>query len=275
MPKSKGASMVLEKFTHIIKRGLPSALFEIMLIFLGISLALAFDNWNNERGARALEREYLQSIYTNLNNNFKQIDENMSFNATGYLKAAWNVGNFVKGEPYDEETIIADFPKVGSYTTLSLETSGYTSIRSYGLHIIKSPKLRVDIIELHDRHFDRLITVWEGLMVRKQNTELFSHARLEYGDFTRKFSSAEEWREYLKDKRPLRNMYVQVGYNFFGAFSNTAPYLGHIHEVMVQLEQTLKIKSLASERLARIEFWQEQAENGWPLIDPLHQPKDN
>ena len=261
--------MILEKVKQVTKRGLPSALFEIALIFIGISLALAFDNWNTERNERALEREYLQYIYTNLNNNFKQIDENIAFNANGYLKAAKNVSNFVRGEAFNEKTLLEDIHSVGSYKTLSLETSGYTSIRSYGLHIIKSPNMRMAVIELHDRHFDRLINVWEGLMVRKQATELFSHTRLEYADFTRVFSSPDEWREYLKDKRPLRNMFVQVIQNFGGAIHNTVPYLRQIHEVMTQLEQDLNIMSKQSERLERIEFWEWQAANDWPVIEPI------
>ncbi|GAA0853606.1 DUF6090 family protein [Aliiglaciecola litoralis] len=267
--------MIFERVKQVTKRGLPSALFEIMLIFIGISLALAFDNWNTERNARALEKEYLQSIYTNLENNFKQIDDNMTFNANGYLKSAWNVSNFVKGEAFNEATLLTDFQSSGSYKTLSLETSGYTSIRSYGLHILKSPQLRVAIVELHDRHFDRLLNVWEGLVVRKAATELFAPIRMEYGDFTREFNSANEWREYLQDKRPLRNMYVRVINNFGNAINNTVPYLRKIHVVMEQLEQALKIKSNQQERLKRIEFWEWEAANDWPISDPMQQiPKD-
>mgnify|MGYP000181584326 FL=1 len=39
---------------------------EILLVVIGILLALQIDNWNEDRKNRKVERETLQTLYTNL-----------------------------------------------------------------------------------------------------------------------------------------------------------------------------------------------------------------
>jgi hypothetical protein len=263
--------MLLAKLKNITKHGIPSALFELALIFIGISLALTFDNWNNDRNERALEREYLQSIYINLENNFKQIDDNLLVNADK-LKASKNIYLFVLGVTYNEQTILIDLNSLFYYKTLSLESSGYTSIRSYGLHIIESPELRMAIVELHDRHFDRLITVWEGLIIRKGLFEIYMSKFIEYADFAyfaNTSKTTEDWQGFFVESRVMRNIIIGHYTYVMNAYSNTPVYLGHIDRLMTLLEQRLNLPSLQDKRQQRLEFWQTQANNNWPIINPL------
>ena len=53
------------------------AIGEVILIFAGITLALAFGNWNEERKVRNLETKALTDIAANLNTNVRHIKGNI------------------------------------------------------------------------------------------------------------------------------------------------------------------------------------------------------
>lgn len=261
--------MIYQRAKEAFKKGLPTALFEVMLIFVGITLALAFDNWNNERNERALEREYLTSIYNNLQNNFRQIEDNMRTNTSTYLISQKNISLFLQGENYNEETLSKDIINYGSYKTLSLETSGYTSLKSHGLHLIKSSELRNSIIELHDLHLDRVISVWEGIKIRRQIPSLWVPILYHHYDSKQPFESPDDIRAMLDNSKPLRNMFAWSFQQNLSVANNTVPIYREINKVSTQLEKELGLPSLEKERLKTIEYWEYQAANNWPIIDPF------
>ncbi len=267
--------MIYQKAKESLKKGLPTAVFEVLLIFVGITLALAFDNWNNERNERALEREYLTSIYNNLQNNFRQIEDNMRTNTSTYLISQKNISLFLQGENYNEATLINDFGMFGGYKTLSLETSGYTSLKSHGLHLVRNAELRNEIIELHDRHFDRIVMVWEGIKIRSQIPNLWVPIMYQHYDSKYTIDDPEDYKKHLNDTVPLRNVYAWAyGHNLSVAI-NTVPVYRHIHELSEKLERKLGLPSKSKERLQSVDFWEYQVENNWPVIDPVKSSKQN
>lgn len=262
--------MLIEKVKATLNRGLPTALFEVFLIFIGITLALAFNNWNSERQELELEREYLLSIHSNLLSNFKQLDSNLEHNTKILVSAAINVREFILKKPFDSDKLIDDINKAGGYRTLSITKSGYTSLRSYGLHIVQSAKLRDAIIELYDRHLERLTNVREGLMVRKQAPELYVPIKYEYGDYTVKFESPEEIRAFLDQRIPLRNMYINVANNYENLIISSLFYLYQIDKLLSLLEKSLDIQSSAQERSAVTTKWELRKERNWSVLYPKH-----
>lgn len=265
--------MIYQKPKEALKKGLLTAVFEVLLIFIGITLALTFDNWNNERNERALEREYLTSIYNNLQNNFRQIEENMKLNTSQFLVSQKNIRLFLQNKIYNPDTLIDDFSAFGSYKTLSLEISGYTSLKSHGLHLIKNTKLRSEIIELHDRHFDRVISVWEGIKIRQTIPRVWVPMLYQYHNSNKTLETPEQYKKLLNENIPLRNIYAW-GYNHnLSVVNNTVPLYRIIHETSEKLEKRLGLPSKTKDRLKTVEYWEHQLESNWPKIDPFKSNK--
>ena len=68
-------TMIQDKLGNVFKKGLPTALLEVALIFIGITVAIGFENWNTERNERADELALLTELKANLEENFVQLAE--------------------------------------------------------------------------------------------------------------------------------------------------------------------------------------------------------
>ena len=63
--------------THRVVRYLTYAVGEVLLIFIGITLAVAFGNMNEQRRTEDLERQILEAIVRNLEANVVELDRNI------------------------------------------------------------------------------------------------------------------------------------------------------------------------------------------------------
>lgn len=61
--------MLNQKLKDVFNKGLPTALLEVALIFVGITLAVGFENWNTERKERQEELALLVELRSNLEEN--------------------------------------------------------------------------------------------------------------------------------------------------------------------------------------------------------------
>jgi hypothetical protein len=53
---------------------LKSGFIEILLIFIGVTVAIAFGNWNDKRKEKTIEKNYLRLLSTEVNNNMLTLD---------------------------------------------------------------------------------------------------------------------------------------------------------------------------------------------------------
>ncbi len=127
------------------------AIGEIILVVVGILLALQINNWNEERKASALEKEFLQNIQQDLDAQLLEI--NLQIKAENeYLKAASELLNNYS----QENSLVIDslFYKqlfhLTSRRTFKIYDPTYTELLSSGqIVLIKSRKLKNSIVEYY------------------------------------------------------------------------------------------------------------------------------
>jgi len=117
------------------------ALGEIFLIFVGISLAIAFDNWNEDRKRDQLEKDVLLQIKNELE--FNQGDV-----TADYIKMIWGLESLIKIDsviseniPYSPEMAF-DFYWIQNDEYTLPGRGGYEKLKSLGLDLIKNDSIR-------------------------------------------------------------------------------------------------------------------------------------
>ncbi len=117
------------------------ALGEIFLIFVGISLAIAFDNWNEDRKRDQLEIDVLLQIKNELEFNQGDI-------TADYIKMIWGLESLVyidsviaENRPYKPEMAF-DFYWIQFDEYTLPGRGGYDKLKSLGLDLIKNDSIR-------------------------------------------------------------------------------------------------------------------------------------
>ena len=120
------------------------ALGEVLLIFIGISLAVAFQNWNEQRVARQKEQHFLNELKSNLEQDIEQLDQLYRL-----LKArkerAQSVLDILGDIPKEIDTaaLITNVERSGWFFTFRPNLSTYNEIISTGsLDLIRSDTLK-------------------------------------------------------------------------------------------------------------------------------------
>lgn len=137
------------------------ALAEVALIFIGISLALYFDNWNEERKERALERQLLLEMRDDLvetrfdlARDIEALEQRQQIIYD--LQAELNAGVIP-----DEDWASRLYLTHGG-ARLFAKDSAYRALMSQGLGVLSDANLRKGLTDLYGLRVKR-IEVFEGL----------------------------------------------------------------------------------------------------------------
>jgi len=123
------------------KSGFKYALGELMLIFLGISLAIAFQNWNDERKLKRQTTEILTEIKENLELDISSL-ENLLANRTLDLAATQRVIQlYSEKKPFDEG-VSNDLGRVIIGDAIYFRKLGYGLLKESNLMSMTNPALR-------------------------------------------------------------------------------------------------------------------------------------
>ena len=135
------------------------AVGEIVLVVIGILIALSINNWNEEQKNRQKEIKSLAELKDNLERNY---DEFKAF-FDSQDRIIDNMSTIIK---YQEEnvkfhdSIRKYFRGIGFLEQITLTSSSYETLKTYGLDLISNDSLRLNIIDLYDvhyKHFEVLI----------------------------------------------------------------------------------------------------------------------
>ncbi|SDL97822.1 hypothetical protein SAMN05421823_109186 [Catalinimonas alkaloidigena] len=128
-------------------------LFELFVVFLGVTLAFALDEWNENRRKRNIEIKTLTEIRDGLQLDQTDIQDNMSGHRRG-LKACAVFRTYLRSP----QPVPDSLPFYFSYLTrdfIAIQNSAaYESLKTRGLDIITNDSLRLEIVALYDFHFE-------------------------------------------------------------------------------------------------------------------------
>lgn len=144
--------MPIARFSNLNwRRGLA----EVALIFVGITLALLFDNWNEERKERALERQLLSEVRSDLIETRVDLVSDIENSEQRLLHWRDMAAALVEDKPLDAAWT-AMLGDTLDYSVLVPKTSGYRSLTSQGLGILSDAELRKAITDFYELRLARI-----------------------------------------------------------------------------------------------------------------------
>ncbi|MBK7871754.1 MAG: hypothetical protein IPJ74_14285 [Saprospiraceae bacterium] len=122
------------------------AIGEILLVVIGILIALQVNNGNENRKQTAKSYEILKEIKENLASNSKQFQEEIKLEEKTIASIDIIMNNIKNVKVYND-SLDKHFHLSIFWCTSVWKTSGYESLKSQGIDLIKSKELRESIIE--------------------------------------------------------------------------------------------------------------------------------
>ena len=136
-------------------KGLRYALGEVLLIFIGITAAIWFQNWNENRLARKVEKRLLIEIKAAIEQDLEDINDNIfgfSKRLAAYDSLTYGYEN---NKPFiDEKKQL--LPYLRGLTTFLSSSGPYETLKSRGLATISDDSLRHEISNYYDFLYDML-----------------------------------------------------------------------------------------------------------------------
>lgn len=144
--------MINQKLRTMLSKGIPTALLEVALIFVGITLAIAFENWNSERKERGEELALLEELQSNLEENQKILKLMIAANESSIVSYELVISHIGERKPYSDE-LAQHFARLDNWASPYLTSSAYETLRGRGLDLISDRSLRRQIVNLFEVNY--------------------------------------------------------------------------------------------------------------------------
>ncbi len=128
---------------------------EFISIFVAVISAFALENWNEARKNKIVEERILTEIYYGLEKDLEDINGNAGGHENGNRAVAYFI-DLIAGEPVSEDSVVFKFFVLTRDFISIQNTSGYETLKSKGLEIIRNDSLRTNIISLYEYNYNSL-----------------------------------------------------------------------------------------------------------------------
>lgn len=125
------------------------ALGEIFLLFVGINLAIGFNNWNENRAKVKIEWETLKELKEGIQKDRKDIETNI-VGHKGRQQLYRYLTDHVDHQRPVSDTLLAVLPYLMGTTTFVTNTAPYEMLKSRGLEIISNDSIRLKLLTYYD-----------------------------------------------------------------------------------------------------------------------------
>ncbi|WP_395373347.1 hypothetical protein [Marinicella sp. W31] len=150
-----------------------SYLFEFLSIFVGITLAFALNNWNEERRDGISEKKILQEIRNGLQLDLHDISVNKSGHTLG-IQSIKLFRELIENNPVDQSNIGRMYTVLTRDFNSIMNLTGYESLKSKGLEIIKDDDVRFQVISLYDYYYQIIYKIEEEAIEMQSFHNYFS-----------------------------------------------------------------------------------------------------
>jgi hypothetical protein len=147
------------------------AIGEIVLIFIGITLAVAFQNVNDRRRVADLERDILSTVEDNLMANIDMLNRNISVDEL-VVGAIDTVLTQLRSDRVWPDSLNGSLRASFFWSSPFFSTSGYENLNQLGLHLVSDSELRSQLVRLHERTYAFLTGDVDRAMWSKQQSIL-------------------------------------------------------------------------------------------------------
>lgn len=130
-------------------------LFEIVSVFIGVTLAFGLSKWNENRRDYQSERKILIEIRNGLKLDLKDFTENIYGHRVG-IKACKYFRKLALQKPVGVDSVKGHYYALFRDYISIQNKSGYEALKSKGLEFISNDSLRLKVISLYDYHYEIL-----------------------------------------------------------------------------------------------------------------------
>lgn len=153
-----------------IKKYLSYALGEVLLIFIGISLALWFDNWNEDQKRSKMQIATLIEISEGLKGDIQSL-KNDSIGCNRITQNIFQLADVLDSQQTYNESLDTLLLSPTNYIVYSFNISPYKLLESRGLDLITDKNLRQQISDLYSYQYNYIIQV--STQDKDANNEFF------------------------------------------------------------------------------------------------------
>jgi hypothetical protein len=125
------------------------AIGEVVLIFVGITLALAFEDWSQERQLRGQELASLEDIAENLRANIITLTADLQRDSTR-MENCWRGILLVEEQSVWQPESGELFDDCRYWTSPYLQFAAYDSLKARGTDLLSSRSVRTSIVRLYE-----------------------------------------------------------------------------------------------------------------------------
>lgn len=129
--------------------------FEFLSIFVAVVSAFALNHWNDNRNSRNAENKILSEIYTGLEKDLADIRLNVNGHKKG-IDAAIYMRELIAGKAVIQDSLMMHYFTLTRDFVSIQNTSGYETLKSRGLELIRNDSLRSKIIALYEYDYNVL-----------------------------------------------------------------------------------------------------------------------
>lgn len=128
-------------------------IFEFLSIFIGVTMAFALDKWNEDRKENRSEIKTLIEIRNGLEADTRDLEDNIKGHKRG-IQSCFYFRSLLDNQPVATDSIPIHFIVLFRDFISIQNSSGYESLKSRGLDLIKNDSLRLEIIAIHDFYYE-------------------------------------------------------------------------------------------------------------------------
>ena len=147
---------IYERIRQRFQGRVTAAIVEIFLIFIGITLAIAFENQNDERRERAEEQALLRELRSNLEDNVTELKSDIDYDTETIKGFEAILAHLSARLPYSED-LSRPLADLENWDSPYLTSSAYETLKSRGLDLISDSTLRHAIVRLFEDTYAELI----------------------------------------------------------------------------------------------------------------------
>ena len=219
-------------------------LFEVLSIFIGISLAFGLNKWNEDRRDAHSESKILSEMGHGLKLDLTDINQNLMGHRQG-IESCDFFRQLINNETVPKDSLNFEYFILWRDFISIQNKTGYESLKSKGLELIQNDSLRFDIVELYDFHFEILEKLEEEYSEMQYN-KIYFHPM---NDLLAEYMVFNDKGELTEIKQPIRLSKKDKNrmLSFLKRMKHSREYRlkyykivkGKIEELIVQIEDEL------------------------------------
>jgi len=129
--------------------------FEFFSIFVAVISAFALNNWNEARKNKNAESKILMEIYNGLEKDLLDLDENYRGHQLG-LRSIQYFKDLLANKPVPNDSLLLHYFSLTRDFISIQNVSGYETLKSKGLELIRNDSLRTKIVALYEYDYNSL-----------------------------------------------------------------------------------------------------------------------